>query len=155
MSVESEIKKLLWAAADEVYLSRLLKLCTPEQMDMYRRMYPSNPTPSQRTRATEQVEATLLGMNRDVQQLRNIKKEFEARETEYEAALLALGEQVSGLRGELRDARYQIRLLSTPINTGNAKIQGRLDKLDALEAAGVDNWEGYDFAMAALHGDNE
>lgn len=30
------------------------------------------------------------------------------------------------------------------------ETQARLDKLDALEAAGVDNWEGYDFAMETL-----
>ena len=29
------------------------------------------------------------------------------------------------------------------------------DKLAALEAAGVDNWDGYDFAMEVLHGEEE
>lgn len=29
-------------------------------------------------------------------------------------------------------------------------LRRRLDKLDALEAAGVDNWEGYDTAMELL-----
>lgn len=28
-------------------------------------------------------------------------------------------------------------------------------KLEALEAAGVDNWEGYGEAMSILHGDEE
>lgn len=28
-----------------------------------------------------------------------------------------------------------------------AQMQRRLAKLDALEAGGVDNWEGYDFAL--------
>ena len=27
-------------------------------------------------------------------------------------------------------------------------------KLEALEGAGVDNWEGYDYAMEILHGDD-
>lgn len=26
--------------------------------------------------------------------------------------------------------------------------------LNALEVAGVDNWEGYDYALESLHGDN-
>lgn len=30
------------------------------------------------------------------------------------------------------------------------EIQKRLDLLDALEAAGVDNWEGYDYALEIL-----
>jgi len=34
-----------------------------------------------------------------------------------------------------------------------AELQAASDKLDALEAAGVDNWEGYDFAMDILNGD--
>jgi hypothetical protein len=28
-------------------------------------------------------------------------------------------------------------------------------KLEALEAAGVDNWRGYDHAMEILHGDED
>jgi len=31
----------------------------------------------------------------------------------------------------------------------------RLDRLDALEAAGVDNWEGYGEAMASLSEDED
>ena len=31
----------------------------------------------------------------------------------------------------------------------------RLDRLDALEAYGVDNWEGYGDAMASLDGDED
>lgn len=31
-------------------------------------------------------------------------------------------------------------------------VQGRLDWLAALEAAGVDNWEGYDVAVRVLDG---
>lgn len=35
------------------------------------------------------------------------------------------------------------------------KQQERLKKLQALEAAGVDNWEGYDVAMRQLYNDEE
>ena len=34
-----------------------------------------------------------------------------------------------------------------------AEIQEQLDKLNALEAAGVDNWEGYCYAMEILRGE--
>lgn len=35
------------------------------------------------------------------------------------------------------------------------KRQARIDKLQALEAAGVDSWEGYDIAMRELYGEDE
>lgn len=35
------------------------------------------------------------------------------------------------------------------------EVQAKLDKLEALEAAGVDNWEGYDEAMAELTDDDD
>ena len=35
------------------------------------------------------------------------------------------------------------------------KQQERLDKLIALEAAGVDNWEGYDVAMRSLYSEED
>lgn len=34
-------------------------------------------------------------------------------------------------------------------------LQGRSDWLAALEAAGVDNWEGYDHANRILEGDTD
>jgi len=34
-------------------------------------------------------------------------------------------------------------------------VQQRLDKLDALEAGGVDNWEWYDEAMSVLDDEDE
>lgn len=34
-----------------------------------------------------------------------------------------------------------------------ASVSDRLDRLYALEAAGVDNWSGYEYAMELLNGD--
>ena len=45
-----------------------------------------------------------------------------------------------------------------PIIISEARFEQLLDsqrKLDALEAAGVDNWEGYGEAMRAYYGDSE
>lgn len=42
----------------------------------------------------------------------------------------------------LIEAEKEIYQLSNPIALNNAEIQQRLDKLDALEMAGVDNWDG-------------
>jgi hypothetical protein len=35
------------------------------------------------------------------------------------------------------------------------ETEERLAKLSALEAGGVDNWDGYDWAMESLHKENE
>ena len=35
------------------------------------------------------------------------------------------------------------------------RLIAKADKLDALEAAGVDNWSGYDYAMDLLEGEDE
>jgi hypothetical protein len=34
-------------------------------------------------------------------------------------------------------------------------LLSRIEKLDALEAAGVDNWEGYDEVMRELHAEDD
>lgn len=49
---------------------------------------------------------------------------------------------VAKIRGILADLA-----ITSP---ASVETQERLDKLYALEAAGVDNWEGYDFAMETL-----
>lgn len=41
-----------------------------------------------------------------------------------------------------------------PIEQYN-ELKTRSARLDALEAAGVDNWSGYDHAMEILHGDED
>jgi hypothetical protein len=43
----------------------------------------------------------------------------------------------------------------TKLRDKNTKLISRLKKLHALEAAGVDNWEGYDYAMQELSEDDE
>ncbi len=37
----------------------------------------------------------------------------------------------------------------------NKMLIESLQKLDALEAAGVDNWDGYDYAMELMEDENE
>lgn len=55
------------------------------------------------------------------------------------------------LRVELSSALSANRLLLE----ANEKLMEREQLLDALEAAGVDNWEGYDEAMEILEEQNE
>lgn len=44
----------------------------------------------------------------------------------------------------------EYRLIQVPENKYE-DMELRLNKLDALEAAGVDNWEGYDDAMREVY----
>lgn len=94
MSIESDIKKLVKSAGESNYLERILKLCTPSQLDRYSRMYPNGATKQQEPRAIEQVEQTILNLNRDVQRLMDIEKEFKDY-VETTAIQLSASKQVS------------------------------------------------------------
>jgi hypothetical protein len=53
-------------------------------------------------------------------------------------------------RAELKSAEGEITILSVTSNVDQVEVQRRLALLDALEAAGVDNWEGYYLARELL-----
>lgn len=44
--------------------------------------------------------------------------------------------------------------ITIPVSTYKVLVKHNAELL-ALEAAGVDNWEGYGHAMRTLHGENE
>ena len=55
-----------------------------------------------------------------------------------------------GEAGLLIDRKFQVAISPTRLNTlKHAEVT-----LAALEAAGVDNWEGFDDAMSSLHSDD-
>jgi len=47
-----------------------------------------------------------------------------------------------------------IETITIPLSEYESLLRA-LDKLDALEGAGVDNWEGYDYAMEMLEQEND
>ena len=51
-------------------------------------------------------------------------------------------------------SRNDLILENTKLRVENNRLQERDRLLDALEAAGVDNWEGYDVAMDILQDEN-
>ena len=129
------------------YLDKLVGLLTGPQLGLYERMYPNGPKPEQIRRATEQVETTLFRLNRDVQQLRDKSKELEEYRINAELTAESLNRQYEDLLDELQEARERIKNLSTTSNRAQEDINKSLDKLARLEAGGVDNWNGYDYAM--------
>lgn len=131
------------------YLSNLVKLLTDEQLSMYNKMYP-NGKPRHVDVVIGHVERGLQTLNQATQELRVEKLLAEKKFTEANEELDILKRDVEIMKRELRQANMEIERLSTSENIVNANIQFELDKLQALENAGVDNWVGYDYAMEEL-----
>lgn len=76
------------------------------------------------------------------------------------AANLLLNDMVNALRDEklilleenrsLRKANLSFAPQQILLRAENKRLEKREQVLDALEAAGVDNWQGYDYAMELL-----
>lgn len=130
------------------YLEKILKLCTPEQLDFYNRLYPNGPTKAQQARAIQQVEQTIINLNRDVQQLRNIKTEFELFKLDATLEVNVWENKLNQANARITELERDNNILKSATNPIIAADMARLDKLYRLEAAGVDNWEGYGYAMS-------
>jgi len=129
------------------YLQKILALCTENQLSMFNRMYPNGPDKNQIKRAIQQVEQTLKVFNCKNQKLREENKEskqcIEILTTENNK----LKKEINYLKEDLKESNIKITNLSTPSAIESANINASLQKLAALEAVGVDNWEYYDEAM--------
>jgi chromosome segregation ATPase len=132
------------------YLDELLTLCTEQQLNMFNLMYPNGPTSKQYDRSIEQIKATILGLNKDVERLRNIEKDFNLFKKESEEKEQSLQKEIKLLNHEIESLNNNIDMINNHINIENAEIQERLAKLDALEQYGVDNWEWYDDAINSI-----
>lgn len=131
------------------YLDQISKLLIQEQMDIFNRMYPDGPDKSQLKWAITQVENTILGQNKRAQRLRDIEKEFEEYKKDNADKIATHVRAFDSLAKELaKVTKENERLSASKIDIDNAEIIERLDKLAALEAGGVDNWEWYDEAMS-------
>lgn len=128
------------------YLIDLLTLCTEPQLNMYNRMYPDGPR--NLDIAINQIKQTILNLNKKVDVLKDIEKEFNLfKERTKEIEKLA-DKEIDRLNIELKLLQNELEMIRNPINAENTEVQERLEKLYKLEAAGVDNWEWYDEAMS-------
>jgi hypothetical protein len=136
-------------------LDQLLQICTPKQLDIFNRCYPEGPKPTQIKWAIQQIVNTIRDVNIDVDKLKDIKKEFDdfkKLSADNESTRIR---EINSLTKELAIANREIeRLSADKVNVDNAEIIERLDKLYALEAGGVDNWDWYGECMSTMY-DNE
>ena len=125
------------------YLDSLLSLCTDRQKNLFSRIYPDGPKPTQIKHAIFQVENTLKNLNADDEAAKAVKKEAKETVAELSLNLSTTKINLKNTEDELKEAHAVIERLKNPINVENNAIQERLALLDALEAGGVDNWEWY------------
>lgn len=137
------------------YLNKLLALCTEKQKDLFKRMYPEGPLPKQLDWATIQLENTLKDLNEQKEMMKSLRDQYnlEVLNLKKEADFSALA--LVTTQRELDKANKRIEQLSNPMSMANADIQTDLQILSALQAHGVDNWEGYDDAMRSARGFDE
>ena len=150
MSIKSNLIEIA-NEIDKDYLSKLLSLCTDKQKDRFSKMYPNGPIPKQITRAIQQIENTLSDLNIYNEENIELKKYYNEITNNLCEVISNQESSINKLEHDLHNANISILLLKTPINLNNKDISYRLSKLEALEAAGVDNWEWYEEAMNSIN----
>ena len=130
------------------YLEKLLWLCTDDQKNLFDRMYPNWPSSKQMKRAIVQVESTLKNLNQTKEDLNYVKRQADDEITIKINEIAVLNSEKVKLQNELSEANALAERLSNPIDVSNNYVQEKLNLLEALEAGGVDNWDGYDFAVS-------
>jgi len=131
----------------------LLSLCTDSQKDLFEKIYPNGPTDKQLDHAIFQCSNTLKHANDEIAQLESAKLKTE---TELNTAIAERDKYMSQLNNtnkEIQILEKQLEArnnLMSDVEKSSVYTQERLARLDALEAAGVDNWDGYDYAMEML-----
>ena len=135
------------------YLNKILALCTEKQTELFNRMYPDGVSSKQISHATFQIENTLKNLNESNEELNRVIKESDEHKLISNGKVNDLINNINLIEKELVDANSHIMRLENPINIENNEVQERLNLLDALEAAGVDNWNGYGYALDYMRGE--
>lgn len=137
--------------ADRDYMEKLKSLLTEGQLSVFNKIYPEGMKDSQIEHAIRQLETTLRGLNdKNTEYNALFKSSAEANASHIKEVKLLHGE-ITALRNDLNQAERKMEQLKNPINTENMEVQQDLDLLEALRAAGVDNWSGWDYAIERLN----
>ncbi len=136
------------------YLNNLLSLCTEKQTELFNRMYPNGVDASKLKWATTQLENTLKNLNSSKEELTTVKKEAEESKKQLLDDISTLKATLDATEKDLARVTALSERLKNPITVESNEIEERLNLLNALEGAGVDNWDGYDFAIEMLSDQN-
>ena len=136
------------------YLDKILSMCTPKEIAFFNQIFPGEVPAKDLSKAIALVERTISG---SAKKRETIREELSVLENKYGALKNNLHTTVPKLKrriSELEDHNRELLVLSerytNPITLDNVKVQERLAILDALEAGGVDNWEGYDESLKGV-----
>jgi len=132
------------------YMNSLLALCTDRQKDIFNRMYPAGPSIKQINWAIKQLENTLSNLNSKEEEFKELQRVLTDHTTKSAEIIKELTSKLAISEHENKVYEKRIERLTSQINIDNANVQERLALLDALEAGGVDNWDGYDLAIDAI-----
>ena len=130
------------ASKIEKEIQYLLGFVGENERNLFERMYSDgiSAIPNKK-HALQQIERTLL--NRTIQAERNSKEKESLKEANQE-----LSEKNEELRKKVRELEDKLADCSTPANyTLDESDYDKLLFLQALENAGVDNWDGYEFVV--------
>lgn len=130
------------ASKIEKEIQYLLGFVGENERNLFERMYPDgiSAIPNKK-HALQQIERTLL--NRTIQAERNSKEKESLKEANQE-----LSEKNEELRKKVRELEDKLADCPTPANyTLDESDYDNLLFYEALQRAGVDNWDGYGFAV--------
>ena len=133
------------------YMNNILALCADTQKELYGRMYPDGPTNKQLDHAIWQIENTLKDSNDKRVVAQKKLKLLEENQEEIKKELGKVNQKNDTLEKENKGLYREIEALSSNENIEKAKVIEDLNLLEALRAAGVDNWDGWDYAIEILN----
>lgn len=129
----------------EQKICELLLECTPNQQDFFKRLYPNMPTKNQQKHAIFQIKNS-IEKNKIYSKEVAERDEFKSKNEKLNEDYVNLHDKYLNLKNEIHELQVENAelKLSPSKNKDNTK---NLLFLEALQSAGVDNWEGYEFAQ--------
>lgn len=122
-------------------ISYLRKFLTKPENELFERIYKTGI--KNKARAIQQIERTLE--NREEKRL-EIEKKFKQHEKEIEQIKLKHKNEIELFENKIEETK---KMTISTFDKDDFEINKRLDKLQALENGGVDNWEWYCEALSA------
>ena len=104
---------------DKQYLDKLIELCTPDQLELFDRMYPNGVPANSIPMATLQVENTLKKANINTEALKYVKFEVKSLDDEYSIKINSMKQEIIDLKNELNNSKNLVKRLSNPISIEN------------------------------------